>query len=681
MAIQYYMRGYDAILDTDVDWVVNDTPDTSGAYSGSSNPLTNIRVNRTVQSPVNTIIKSSLPSFVGNQIPAANQYFFYLNGYDWIHPDNPTLPVPVPAPTVGTPYGIAVMRGTTDTANPPTPRDFAAMYWKEGSSPTTSQWNLNYINSAGTPVAYTALAIGTSVPTSGIIRLPNNEFIKSLDLIGGATIPIIGVNTSDRVEIGNSTYGAYTAGPLIADNYVALTNSSSGNLTNVATTGLIRGTNNVTVASCLNNAGNADLAIISSTATDQIVIGESTNNQGVTYRVGNAASSHTFEINASPILSISKDNINGDRINFDVSAYSPVITQDTQSVGNGKSLTIEAQSTSDVAGSGGDVILSSGSGAISSGYVDLRIAGIPKFRVNDTTHISYNGLFQFERNLASVEIEQEVIGNAFGLASNFTISAQDNNGIGGTAGDLILTSGLGAGTNGNLLLQVGGTTYGTIGTNNCDFDFPSTAGIYDFSINTNTRLNIADTATTLDTDSTGAIDVQVGGNSRLNISNALTTFDTDALGLYSFLVNGNSRLSIQDLIVTLDTGTAGTCFFNIDGVTVAKVITDKFETSAGRRRKITDVDDNGGVTPSYTIVDSDDVISVTAITAAFSVDLPASPTTGDTYTIKDSGGNAGTFTITVDAGLNTIDGVATFPLNVNYQSLDVIYNGTEWSII
>lgn len=684
MAIQYYMRGYDAILDTNVDWVVNDTPDTSGTYSGSVNPLTNIRVNRTVQSQVNTIIKSSLPSFVGNQIPAANQYFFYLNGYDWIHPDNPTLPVPVPAPTVGTPYGIAVMRGTTDTANPPTPRDFAAMYWKEGSSPTTSQWTLNYIDSTGTPVAYTALAIGTSVPTSGIIRLPNNEFIKSLDLIGGATIPIIGVNTSDRVEIGNSTYGAYTAGPLIVDNYIALTDGSSGNLNTVATSGLIRSTNNDIIVSCLNNAGNADLAAISSTATDQIVIGESANNQGVIYRVGDSASSHTFEINGSSILSIFKDNINGDRISFDTSAYSPVITQNTQSIGNGKSLTIEAQSTSDVAGSGGDVILSSGTGAVSPGYVDLRVAGIPKFRVNDTTHISYNGLFQFERNLASVEIEQEIISNAFGLASNFTISAQDNNGIGGTAGDLILTSGsgLGIGTNGNLYLQNGGTNQLEVRvdairlfTNRLNFDENITAPYDPIEIGQDSTNQIGSAGTDLKifAQSNNAVGSIGAGNLYLTSGNSGSGNHGDLV----LQVGGVDQLTLA--LNGCNFTVPAFCNFYVNSQLTAQVVTDKFITNKGRRRAITSVNDT--VNPYYSIVASDDVISVTAISAAFTVYLPTIPVTGDTYTIKDTNGNAALNNITVDSGTINIDSALNYTILINYQSLDLIYTGSKWSII
>jgi hypothetical protein len=681
MAIQYYMRGYDAILDTDVDWVVNDTPDTSGAYSGSSNPLTNIRVNRTVQSPVDSLIKPSIPSFVSNQIPGISQNFLYLNSYDWVYPGYPNIPPPVnsiPAPAAN--YGIAVMRGSVTL---PTPNNYASLYWNDSNT----QWTFNVLDS-GTfnPSGSVSLAVGSPTPTTGVIRIPHNQFITGLDSTGLVDVPIIGVNNAvnNRVEIGNISYGAYVPGQLIADQYLALTNNTGGTAI-VAASGLVRAPNNTVALAFANNAASAILDAISSTATDQIVIGESTNNQGVTYRVGNAASSHNFEINGSPILSISKDNINGDRINFDVSAYSPVITQDTQSVGNGKSFTIEAQSTSDVAGSGGDVILSSGSGAISSGYVDLRVAGIPKFRVNDTTNISYNGLFQFERNLASVEIEQEVIGNAFGLASNFTISAQDNNGIGGTAGDLILTSGsgLGVGTNGNLYLQNGGTNQLEVRIDAIRL-FTNRLNFYEFITAPYDPIEIGQDST--NQIGSAATDLKIFAQS----NNAVGSTGAGNLYLTSGISGSGNHGDVVLQVGGVDQLTLALngcnftvpvfCNFYANSQLTAQVVTDKFITNKGRRRAITPVDDTT-FPLGYTIVAGDDVISVTSITAPFTVSLPVSPVTGDTYTIKDTNGNAALNNITINSGIINIDSAPNYTILVNYQSLDLIYTGSQWSII
>ncbi len=678
MAIQYYMRGYDAITQTDVDWVVNDTPDTSGIYSGSANPLTNIRINRTVQSPVDSLIKPYIPSFVNTQIPSINQNFIYLNAYDWVYPGYPNLPPPVSTvPVPASNCGIAVMRGS---ATLPTPNNYASLYWNESNS----QWTFNVLDS-GTfnPTGSVSLAVGTITPTTGIIRIPYNQFITGLDSTGLNDIPLIGVNSSDRVEISNATYPVYTAGALINDNYIALTNLSGG-IANVASSGLIRAPNNTTALSFLNNAALANLDAVSSTSSDEIVIGESVNNQGIIYKVGNTSSSHTFEINSSPILSIFKDNINGDSITFDKDSYNPTIKQTAQNVGNGKPITIEAQSSSDPGGNGGDVILSAGSG-LTSGYVDLRIAGVPKFRVNDTTLISYNGLFQFERTLPSVEIEQETVANAFGAASNFTISAQDNNGLGGTAGDLILTSGVGLGTNGRLYLQNGGTNQLEVRadairifTNRLNFDENITVP-YDpieFGQDPINSPGSAGTDLKIFAQSNLAVGSIGAGNLYLTSGNSGSGNHGDVV----LQVGNSDRATLSLNGCNFDLPVFCNFYIGSPSALTAQVLIDKFVTNKGRRRSITDVDDTT-YPVGYTVVAGDDVISVTSVAAAFSVYLPASPVTGDTYTIKDSGGNAGTWTITVDAGLNTIDGVATYPMSTNYESFDVIYNGTEWSAI
>jgi hypothetical protein len=65
---------------------------------------------------------------------------------------------------------------------------------------------------------------------------------------------------------------------------------------------------------------------------------------------------------------------------------------------------------------------------------------------------------------------------------------------------------------------------------------------------------------------------------------------------------------------------------------------------------------------------------------AITVNLPAGPTTGQSYLIKDCTGQAGNHSITVTPAAGNIDGQANFILGIPYQSSAVTYTGSQWSI-
>lgn len=67
--------------------------------------------------------------------------------------------------------------------------------------------------------------------------------------------------------------------------------------------------------------------------------------------------------------------------------------------------------------------------------------------------------------------------------------------------------------------------------------------------------------------------------------------------------------------------------------------------------------------------------------AATQVTLPSAPATGKIITIKDAKGDAATNNITIVAAAGTIDGAANVVINNNYESIALLYNGTEWNLI
>lgn len=81
-----------------------------------------------------------------------------------------------------------------------------------------------------------------------------------------------------------------------------------------------------------------------------------------------------------------------------------------------------------------------------------------------------------------------------------------------------------------------------------------------------------------------------------------------------------------------------------------------------------------------TLTSADYMYLVNSVPAT--VTLPASPTAGQIYFIKDSDGAATPASfITIDGNGNTIDGNATIRIRRSYGAFTIVYNGAAWNII
>ncbi len=96
-------------------------------------------------------------------------------------------------------------------------------------------------------------------------------------------------------------------------------------------------------------------------------------------------------------------------------------------------------------------------------------------------------------------------------------------------------------------------------------------------------------------------------------------------------------------------------------------------------KEITDV-----AAATYTVLTDDDymLVSYTA-TAAVTITIPSAlVSSGKKFVIKDSGGNAGTNNVTIETETaETIDGEASWIINIDYSSVTLISDGTNWFII
>jgi hypothetical protein len=88
-----------------------------------------------------------------------------------------------------------------------------------------------------------------------------------------------------------------------------------------------------------------------------------------------------------------------------------------------------------------------------------------------------------------------------------------------------------------------------------------------------------------------------------------------------------------------------------------------------------------GASP-YTVLADDEFLACQTSGGVITILLPNAPTTGRVITIKDSNGAAAASNISVTTvgGTVTIDGQTTYTMSSNYQSIDVIFDGSNYEV-
>jgi hypothetical protein len=480
MAIQYYMRAYNTATRLYVDWVVNDTPDSTGVYAPGGNAnLTNIVANNSVQSKIYNFLKPVIePSYIdGYYNNPQDGYLFHLNSYDWLNPV--VIPGPITVPAADQPIGISVVRGASENYPPftLTPLPYASLYWEEGFG----EWSFAYINHDGTigsalPVSMGILQVDgylsvTDVSTdpvalTGLIRIPNNQFIKARNSANTGDANLIGLNavttnpSVNRVTVGDTTYPVYIPGPyLLVDNYIVNTTSDSN--ASASQSGFIRNPNASTIVTARNAANSADLILLSTTSGNLITVGDAVNS-GIVYNTS-TGNVHNFEVNGS-----SQVNIGASYVSFSSAVTVPLFSQITGAVstgGTGTTLTVQAQNTTGTTTTGGGLTLTSGTGTSHSGALNLETGGLTQVAITgDTvasgvvTQLSPTRSFGINALAPIINQVTQITGNGQVL----TVQAQNAMASGTAGGGLTLTSGTGTTTAGNVLIQTGGVTQLTI---------------------------------------------------------------------------------------------------------------------------------------------------------------------------------------------------------------------------
>ena len=87
-------------------------------------------------------------------------------------------------------------------------------------------------------------------------------------------------------------------------------------------------------------------------------------------------------------------------------------------------------------------------------------------------------------------------------------------------------------------------------------------------------------------------------------------------------------------------------------------------------------------TTPYVVLPGDQYISVDTTGGAITIELPNAPVTGRLFVIKDRLGTsaANPITVTTVGGVVLIDGAATYTINTNKESIELIFSGTAYEV-
>lgn len=128
--------------------------------------------------------------------------------------------------------------------------------------------------------------------------------------------------------------------------------------------------------------------------------------------------------------------------------------------------------------------------------------------------------------------------------------------------------------------------------------------------------------------------------------------------------------------------TAGNINVVGDGVSVNVVGNPGTSTLTISATGITTLNYTDVTTTPYVVLTTDDYISVDSSTIPITIRLPNTNATGRVFIIKDRSGNASAnnITVTTVGGAVNIDGATTFVMNTNFESIEVIFNGTSYEV-
>lgn len=404
----------------------------------------------------------------------------------------------------------------------------------------------------------------------------------------------------------------------------------------------------------------------------------------------------------------------------------------------GQNLNIQAGINT--SGAGGDLQLAAGSPSGGGGtaygnvFVDVGASIATSFNYNKTSN-TYDfptntlslGLsnFVWHPSIGSPTIKQnQLSGTGTTAGQNLTIQAQQgqtaSGGTNNNGGNIVIQSGAvgtggSGGTPGTISLNIGATTYGAITNTGAWRMAAYGAGLAHFDSSGNIT---SGTLVNADVSSIANIDVSklaagTAAQILLNNGTPTPTWTTVSGDATISATGGVTNVGIRGKTLASSLASVGA---TQDGYVLTWVNGSsdwEAKPGGGGGTSVTWANDLAGSTASsqyvvtlqklnvsslktsnYTVTTTDYVVGIGTLSSSITITLPSSPTTGQSYIIKDVNGtvyqfvrnDAGTlttvgYTVTITPSSGNIDGQANWIMSTPYQSVHVVYTGSQWSII
>ena len=134
-----------------------------------------------------------------------------------------------------------------------------------------------------------------------------------------------------------------------------------------------------------------------------------------------------------------------------------------------------------------------------------------------------------------------------------------------------------------------------------------------------------------------------------------------------------------DRIIFLDTSGKQTLAHSSDTIQITSSLTlnGQLTISSGVTSNII------SKTANYTVQITDYIISIGTLTTSITITLPASPNNGSTFVISDGAGTANLHSVIVDGNGHNIAGNSTYTMDIKFESITIVYDGTNniWIVI